>query len=142
MKWIPKIVYNTIVELPFTLAQLWWDQDEQPGFADEDEGGAGVLLTYIARWDYFATVKLRFTDDERIAVMTFLEWILTHQDDAFTFQFNKDDVATAFSVYLDSDALSKRVRPTRVQNAPWTWEISFTIRSANGTRIHVPILAA
>lgn len=141
MKWCPMISYDVgPTELIFSLSQRLWEPEEGVGYGDEDESGAGIIVAYVARYDYAVRVVLRFTDDERIAVMTFIEWALKNKGEAILYRFDVDDINSEFAVYVEQPHVGERVRPTRDTDAPWVWEVPIMLRSSNGTRIHVPYL--
>lgn len=139
MKWNPMISYDVgPTELTLSLAQRLWEPEEGVGYGDEDESAAGVIVSYVARYDYAVRVVLRFTDDERVSVMQFVEWALKNKGEAVLYRFDAADVASEFSVYVEHPRTGERARPTRDSRAPWVWELPLVLRSSNGTRIHVP----
>jgi hypothetical protein len=138
MRYLPKIVYNAVT-LNFTVRPRFWEPEEGAGLGDEDVSAAGVPESYWVRWDQACKITLRFKDTERADVMAWLEWAMKNKGTPFTFRFDSADAGTEYSVYLESPKTGERCRPTRNQNAPWTWEVEVTIRSTNSTRINVPI---
>lgn len=143
MKWRPLITYDVgPTVLAFSLSQRLWEPEEGVGYGDEDESGAGIIVGYVARYDYAMRVVLRFTDNERTAVMTFIEWILKNKGEAVFFRFDVDDVDSEFSVFVEQPRVGDRVRPTRDNDSPWVWELPLLIRSSTGQRMHVPFSGA
>lgn len=138
MKFAPLITYDTpSVFLPLTLSQKWWEPEEGVGFGDEDETDAGMPHSYVVRYDQRVGATLRFTDDERVAVMQFIEWAMKNRETSFLFRFDQNDAGTEFEVYLETPAPGEMVRPTR-GTAFWTWELPVMLRSVAGERFNVP----
>lgn len=134
---IPYIEYGASIPVDFTLDAAFPKPSSGVGYGDEDMSGAGIPISYVVRYDEWAELKLRFTDDEYDAVMAFLAYQMVNRAEPFYLQFNVDDIATRFSVYLDTPKANSRARPTRHQQDASVWEFSITVRSVNSTNLHV-----
>lgn len=133
MKWKPKVIYNGAVNLLFTVSQRPWAQKSK-GVGGYDESAAGVPESYVQRREERLTIILRFYESQLDAVLTWLAWAQDNAGTTFNFYLESTD-AVPYSVYLVEPVMGDEIAPQRSAQYPKVFEITVTIRTANGARI-------
>lgn len=100
---------------------------------------AGVPEAYILRRDQLCKVELRFLESEWVSIDT---WLASVQSgSAFDYWFNKDDITTKYTCYLDTPKLGDgEVEPSRDAFIK-VYTIQVVLRTTAGTRFDVRIFA-
>lgn len=138
MIFIPKVTYNSGTVLTLSIPQRLW-RPRSYGEGGHDISAAGIPESFKKRRDQLVRVLLRFTEAEWPSVLTWLEWA---QDNSasFSFQFDKDDALTSYTVYLHSPVMGEDIEPQRGE-AAGTYDLEVVLRSTNGTRFDVRLFA-
>lgn len=137
---IPRIVYNAgagNVTLNFTYPSSPHNY-ESTGVGGHDVSAGGVPEAYEIRRDQILLWTLVFTESEWLSVET---WLRLAQQQQFSFTFRPDkDVATEFTVYLDSPKLGDPIKPERMAEYIGAFRISLSLRRTTSTAFNIPIL--
>lgn len=129
MKWIPKIVYDTVTLSLSLPMDLWTPSSQGVGGARRFASGAGEA--FRIRGDEFLQVRLRYFDSEELAVRQWLRWM---QDRFGACQFYPDIAAvTSYGCDLHTPAMGEEVTPERDPQYRGAWAITLKLRSTTGT---------
>lgn len=138
MKFIPKIVYNngSTVTLTLTQPQKLW-RPYSKGVGGTDRSASGVTESFLIRREYLVKLMLRFTEDEWASVDSWLSWAQDNAGSTFDFYFDKDDVATLYTVLLDKPSFEDgEIQPDRA-DAHRIYEIEVVLRNSENERFDV-----
>lgn len=112
MKFVPRIVYNGIT-INLTVPQEPWTPAALV-VGGSDKSAAGVPESFVVRTEELCEVKLRFTEAELPSVMAWLKWAQKNSG-SFTYRFDKNDIATEYTCYLESPAINAEIKPSRAE---------------------------
>jgi hypothetical protein len=116
--------------LAFTISSgLWLPQDKTIG--GSRTSAAGVPASYVVRRDALIQLTVRLWESEWGALLNFISW--AQGSGAFLWFPDADDVATSFSVYLESPLAGEAFAPTRDSNYPRVFTAQLTLRGAGIT---------
>lgn len=142
MRYRPLYTYGfsgSEVELLLSLPQTWWTPEEGIALGHESISAAGIPISEWMRYDQAVLQRIRFTDDEYVAVMTMVEWIMRRKHVPVVMRLEYNNAATEYEVYLESPSKTNRAVPTRDTNDPSVWLLNLLWRSTDGTRIHLGV---
>jgi len=129
MRWRSRFEYDTVssfeTEHP---ARPWLPADETVG--GSRTAASGVPASYVVRRDATVSLTLRIEEAEWI---DFLLLIAFGQSAQAFLWFPDTDEAESFSVYLEAPAAGAQLTPTRDGAYPAVFEVTITLRSADGT---------
>jgi hypothetical protein len=129
--WRPKLTYSGGT-LTVGLSQRPFDEGLQAFGAGIDWSAALVPSSWVTAWAYVLTVRIRFWESQRAAVLTYLKAVLTSSE-SHTLRLDADDGATQFTVYLVSPELgsSESIAPTRSSEVTGMLEMELKYRRTN-----------
>lgn len=137
MKFVPKVIYGG-TPLIFTLPQKIWTPGSRL-IGGSNVSQAGVPETFTIRREQLCDIVLRFYESEWASVDTWLDY--AQKGNSFTYQFDKDVVGTAYTVYLVTPALGDgEVTPSR-ENFIKVLNLPIKIRTTAGTRFTQTVFA-
>lgn len=130
--------------LTLSLSQRLWSPEEGIALGHEAISVAGIPFSEWLRYDQAVAMTIRFTDDEYLAVMAFVEFSLhrKHLPIALSLEYGNVAAAANYTVYMEFPHARARVQPRRSSSAPWTWELDLIFRTVDGTRVHLGLYSA
>lgn len=136
MQYAPKIQYGTVpTTLQLSLPQKLWTPFSR-AHGGSNVSDSGVPEAFIIRRDQLVNLDLRFTEAEWPSVAAWLEFVQSTAA-AFDFWFDPNDVATKYTVYLESPKLGDgTIEPSRDEFREH-FSIRVTLRSTSSTRFDV-----
>lgn len=143
MRFVPSFTYGLTGDeqtLALSLSQRLWSPEEGVALGHEAISVAGIPFAEWLRYDHAVAMTARFTDDEYLDVMSFIEFTLRHKHIAIELTLDQGNPTSVYDVYMEEPSARTRVKPQRSTSAPWTWEIDLVFRTVDGTRVHLPLL--
>lgn len=129
MQWRPRFEYDVgssfETEHP---SRPWTPMDETVG--GSRTAASGVPASYLVRRDATVSLTLRLEETEWADFLALIAFGQTAQ--AFLWFPDTDEVEN-FSVYLAVPSAGERLTPTRDNAYPAVFEVTITLRSADGT---------
>jgi hypothetical protein len=108
------------------------------GIGGQDVSASGVPEAYEIRRDHLVTWTLVFLESEWIAVET---WLRLAQRQQFSFTFRPDkDVATEFTVYLESPKMGETIKPVRASQYQKAFTLDLVFRRTSGGPFDIQML--
>jgi hypothetical protein len=135
LPFIPKITYGSgPTVLTLTRPQKLWTPGAK-SIGGKNVSESGIPEAFVIRRDQLVKTTIRFDESEWIAIDTWLAFAQTAQ--AFTYQFDKDVIGTAYTVYLEEPSAGDGdVTPDR-DVYPKVMTLQITLRSTTSTRFDV-----
>lgn len=131
MPWVSRIVYSEDeVELLFEHPTPPWEPDDT-GVGGSDESASGIPEAFLIRWDYITRVRIPFFEHQMAEVAAWFRWAQTSAS-SFWFQFDRNNEASAYEVYLHAPRLGEgSFSPRRDEYTPLFW-LEISIRTVDG----------
>lgn len=131
-RWRPRLAYSGGV-LTFALSQRPFDEGVQAFGAGYEESAALVPSAWVTTWAHVLTVRVRFWESERAAVLSYLRTVMESAE-PHTIRLDAGNVATEFAVYLVAPKLGGEVvAPTRSGgDTVGLYEMEWQYRRTNG----------